>query len=293
MKGIVLAGGSGTRLYPLTHGVSKQILPVYDKPMIYYPLSVLMLAGVRDILVISTPAHLPQFETLLGDGSRLGLEISYAPQAAPRGVADALLISADHIGQDQVALVLGDNVFHGAGFAQVLRGHVRGVDGCVLFGSAVSDPEHYGVGEVDSSGRLLSIEEKPVAPRSNMAITGLYLYDNDVIDVARGLKPSARGELEITDVNQVYVDRGKARLVPLGREFLWLDAGTPDSLLRAGRYVRAVERRQGVRIGCLEEIAFRTGLIGADDCYALGAELAGSSYGAYLMEISALGERSQ
>ncbi|BAC68657.1 glucose-1-phosphate thymidylyltransferase [Streptomyces avermitilis] len=287
MKGIVLAGGTGSRLYPLTRALSKQLLPVYDKPMIYYPLSVLMLGGIKDILVISSPDHLEQFRRLLGDGSRLGLNIDYAAQQRPGGIAEAFLIGADFIGQDQVSLVLGDNIFHGMGFSHLLRSHTRDVDGCVLFGYAVTDPERYGVGEVDASGKLLSVEEKPTAPRSNLAITGLYLYDNDVIEVARGIRSSARGELEITDVNRAYLAEGRARLVDLGRGFTWLDAGTHDSLMHAGQYVQVLEKRQGVRIACLEEIAFRMGLIDADDCYLRGVELAGSGYGEYLMSIAA------
>ncbi|MGX5187726.1 glucose-1-phosphate thymidylyltransferase RfbA [Streptomyces avermitilis] len=287
MKGIVLAGGTGSRLYPLTRALSKQLLPVYDKPMIYYPLSVLMLGGIKDILVISSPDHLEHFRRLLGDGSRLGLNIDYAAQQRPGGIAEAFLIGADFIGQDQVSLVLGDNIFHGMGFSHLLRSHTRDVDGCVLFGYAVTDPERYGVGEVDASGKLLSVEEKPTAPRSNLAITGLYLYDNDVIEVARGIRSSARGELEITDVNRAYLAEGRARLVDLGRGFTWLDAGTHDSLMHAGQYVQVLEKRQGVRIACLEEIAFRMGLIDADDCYLRGVELAGSGYGEYLMSIAA------
>ncbi|MFE9995111.1 glucose-1-phosphate thymidylyltransferase RfbA [Streptomyces avermitilis] len=287
MKGIVLAGGTGSRLYPLTRALSKQLLPVYDKPMIYYPLSVLMLGGIKDILVISSPDHLDQFRRLLGDGSRLGLNIDYAAQQRPGGIAEAFLIGADFIGQDQVSLVLGDNIFHGMGFSHLLRSHTRDVDGCVLFGYAVTDPERYGVGELDASGKLLSVEEKPTAPRSNLAITGLYLYDNDVIEVARGIRSSARGELEITDVNRAYLAEGRARLVDLGRGFTWLDAGTHDSLMHAGQYVQVLEKRQGVRIACLEEIAFRMGLIDADDCYLRGVELAGSGYGEYLMSIAA------
>ncbi|MEU1458156.1 glucose-1-phosphate thymidylyltransferase RfbA [Streptomyces avermitilis] len=287
MRGILLAGGTGSRLYPLTRALSKQLLPVYDKPMIYYPLSVLMLGGIKDILVISSPDHLEQFRRLLGDGSRLGLNIDYAVQPRPGGIAEAFLIGADFIGQDQVSLVLGDNIFHGMGFSHLLRSHTRDVDGCVLFGYAVTDPERYGVGEVDASGKLLSLEEKPTAPRSNLAITGLYLYDNDVIEVARGIRSSARGELEITDVNKAYLAEGRARMVDLGRGFTWLDAGTHDSLMHAGQYVQVLEKRQGVRIACLEEIAFRMGLIDADDCYLRGVELAGSGYGEYLMSIAA------
>ncbi|QFG24770.1 glucose-1-phosphate thymidylyltransferase RfbA [Actinomadura sp. WMMB 499] len=286
MKGVILAGGSGSRLQPATLVVSKQLLPVSDKPMIYYPLSVLMLAGIRDILIISTPDHLPLFRRLLGDGSRLGLRIDYAAQAEPRGLADAFLVGADHIGDDSVALVLGDNIFHGYSFSELLETAVADVQGCVLFGYPVTDPERYGVGEVDAAGRLLSIEEKPSRPRSNRAITGLYFYDNDVVDIARSLAPSPRGELEITDVNLAYLARGQATLVDLGRGFVWLDAGTPEALLAAGQYVRTIEERQGVRIACIEEIALRKGFIDADTCHRLGAEIANSSYGQYVMAIA-------
>ena len=286
MKGIILAGGSGTRLHPITQAVSKQLLPVYDKPMVYYPLSVLMLAGIRDILVISTPADLPQFRRLLGDGSRLGLRLTYAEQAAPNGLAEAFVIGADHVGDDSVALVLGDNIFYGPGFSRTLQQHAAGVDGCVLFGYPVKDPQRYGVGEVDAQGRLVGIEEKPATPRSDKAITGLYFYDSDVVSIASRLTPSARGELEITDVNLEYLRRGKARLVDLGRGFAWLDTGTHDSLLEAAHFVQVLEHRQSVRIACLEEIALRMHFIDADQCYQLGAELAKSGYGQYVMEIA-------
>jgi glucose-1-phosphate thymidylyltransferase len=286
VKGIVLAGGSGTRLHPLTQVVSKQLLPVYDKPMIYYPLSVLMLAGIRDILVISTPTDLPLFRRLLGDGSQFGLRIEFAEQPQPNGLAEALLIGADFIGDDTVALVLGDNIFYGHGFSRLLQGCTRDLEGCTLFGYPVRDPQRYGVGETDAQGRLVSIEEKPQRPRSNKAITGLYFYDNDVIDIARGLTPSARGELEITDVNLSYLRQDRARLIELSRGFAWLDTGTHDSLLEAGQFVQVLEHRQGVRIACLEEIALRMGFISADDCYALGAKLATSGYGEYVMEIA-------
>jgi glucose-1-phosphate thymidylyltransferase len=286
MKGILLAGGSGTRLYPITMAVSKQLLPVGDKPMIYYPLSVLMLAGITDILLISTPRDIAQFEHLLGDGSRLGLRISYAVQDEPRGLPDAFVIGADFIGDDSVALVLGDNIFHGHGFTELLARHVRDVDGCVLFGYRVTDPQRYGVAEIDQRGQLLSIEEKPARPRSNRAITGLYLYDKDVVDVAKNLHPSPRGELEIADVNNWYLERGRARLVDLGRGFAWLDTGTPESLLQAGEYVRMLEPRQGVRIACIEEIALNTGLIDAGACAELGARQAASAYGRYVIEIA-------
>ncbi|GAA3681092.1 glucose-1-phosphate thymidylyltransferase RfbA [Nonomuraea antimicrobica] len=287
MKGIILAGGHGTRLYPLTLAVSKQLLPVNDKPMIYYPLSVLMLANITDILIISTPTDLPQLARLLRDGSHLGLNISYAQQDEPVGLADAFILGADHIGSGPVALVLGDNIFHGHSFYDTLQANVSNVDGCVLFGYPVSDPERYGIGETDGSGRLVSIEEKPAKPRSNRAIVGLYLYDNDVIDIAKNLRPSPRGELEITDVNRAYLERGKARLVDLGRGFAWLDAGTPESILQASQYVQVLERRQGVRIACVEEIALRMGFIDADACDRLGSELSSSAYGRYVRTVAA------
>src|SRR5215216_61028 len=285
-KGIVLAGGSGTRLHPLTQAVSKQLLPVYDKPMIYYPLSVLMLAGIREILVISTPDDLPLFRRLLGDGSGLGLRLSYAEQAQPNGLAEAFIIGAEHVGDDSAGLVLGDNIFYGPGFSKTLQHHAATVDGCVLFGYPVKDPQRYGVGEADEDGNLVSIEEKPAVPRSNRAITGLYFYDNDVVAIAAGLTPSARGELEITDVNAEYLRRGKAKLVDLGRGFAWLDTGTHDSLMEAGHFVQVLEHRQGVRIACIEEIALRMGFIDADACYALGAKLARSVYGEYVKSVA-------
>jgi glucose-1-phosphate thymidylyltransferase len=286
MKGIILAGGAGTRLHPLTQAVSKQLLPVYDKPMIYYPLSVLMLTGIREILIISTPEDLPLFRRLLGDGSDLGLILSYAEQAQPNGLAEAFIIGAEHVGEDSAALVLGDNIFYGPSFSKNLQRHASTVDGCVLFGYPVKDPGRYGVGEVDENGNLISIEEKPAAPRSNRAITGLYFYDNDVVSIARGLRPSARGELEITDINSDYLRRGKAKLVDLGRGFAWLDTGTHDSLLEAAQFVQVLEHRQGVRIACLEEIALRMGYIDSDACYALGVKLAKSGYGEYVMEVA-------
>lgn len=286
VKGIILAGGTGTRLHPITIAVSKQLLPVGDKPMIYYPLSVLMLADIRDILVITTPADLPQFRELLGDGSQLGLHITYAEQPKPRGIAEAFIIGADHIGDDTVALVLGDNIFHGSSFSDVLERESDNLQGCVLFGYAVHDPERYGVGETDADGWLISIEEKPARPRSNRAVTGLYFYDNDVIDFAKNLRPSARGELEITDLNRVYMERHRARLVDLGRGFAWLDTGTPESLLQAGQYVRTLEERQGVRIACIEEVALRMGFIESEACYRLGAKISSSSYGQYVMAIA-------
>ena len=286
MKGIILAGGAGTRLHPITRAVSKQLLPVFDKPMIYYPLSVLMLAEIREILVITTPEDNAGFRRLLGDGSEWGLEISYAEQAAPNGLAEAFVIGARHVGGDSVALVLGDNIFYGQGFSRTLKDATDGIDGCVLFGYPVRDPQRYGVGERDAGGRLVSIEEKPVRPKSNLAITGLYLYDNDVIGHAANLTPSARGELEITDLNNIYVQQGNASLIDLGRGFAWLDTGTHDSLLEAGEFVQVLEHRQGVRISCLEEIALVAGFIDADQCLALGRSLAKSPYGQYVISVA-------
>lgn len=286
MKGIILAGGHGTRLHPITLGISKQLLPVYDKPMIYYPLSVLMLAGITDIEIISAPRDLPAFQRMLGDGSSIGISLSYAEQAEPRGLADAFLVSQDFIGNDSVMLILGDNIFHGTGFSLTLQRAVEEVEGCVLFGYPVRDPQRYGVAEIDPSGALLDIQEKPQSPRSNLAITGLYVYSNDVINIARELRPSARGELEITDINLTYIKQQRAQLVPLGRGFVWLDTGTHESLAEAGQYVELLERRQGVRIACIEEIALRMGYIDADTCHRLGHELGKSPYGRYVMDVA-------
>jgi glucose-1-phosphate thymidylyltransferase len=286
MKGIVLAGGSGTRLHPITQAVSKQLLPVYDKPMVYYPISALMLAGIREILIISTPADLPGFRRLLGDGAQLGVRFEYAEQPEPNGLAEAFIIGADFIGGDDVALVLGDNIFFGQGFSGLLERAVSSLDGAVLFGYKVKDPQRYGVGEVDGEGRLVSIQEKPAKPRSNRAITGLYFYDNEVVKIAKSLAPSARGELEITDVNLEYLRQGRARLFDLGRGFAWLDTGTHDSLLEAGQFVQVLEHRTGVRVACLEEIALERGFIGADACYELGRRLAKSGYGDYVMAVA-------
>ncbi|RZS40731.1 glucose-1-phosphate thymidylyltransferase [Herbihabitans rhizosphaerae] len=286
MKGIVLAGGSGTRLHPITQAVSKQLLPIYDKPMIYYPISVLMLAGIREILIISTPTDLPNFRRLFGDGSQFGVHFDYAEQAAPNGLAEAFVIGAPFVGDDEVALVLGDNIFYGQGFSNVLQEQAAGLDGAVLFGYPVKDPQRYGVGEVDDNGTLLSIEEKPAVPRSNRAITGLYFYDNEVLEIARGLSPSARGELEITDVNLAYLRQGRARLIDLGRGFAWLDTGTHDSLLEAGEFVQVLEHRTGVRIACLEEVALRMRYIDPDQCYLLGSKLTKSGYGDYVMQVA-------
>ncbi len=286
MKGIILAGGSGSRLHPVTRAVSKQLLPVYDKPMIYYPLSVLMLAGIREILVITTPHDQEQFVRLLGDGSTLGLSLSYAVQPEPNGLAEAFIIGREHVAGDGVALVLGDNIFHGHDLAGLLTDAANMLTGCRLFGYQVRDPQRYGVAEADSDGRLISIEEKPRQPKSNMAVTGLYFYDNAVLDIAAGLEPSPRGELEITDVNNVYVGRGTAHLIDLGRGTAWLDTGTEDSLIEAGQYVQVLEHRQGVRIACLEEIALRRGFITADAAFALGAAQAKSGYGEYVMAVA-------
>jgi glucose-1-phosphate thymidylyltransferase len=286
MKGIILAGGSGTRLHPITRTVSKQLLPVYDKPMIYYPLSVLMLAGIREILIITTPHDQDQFVRLLGSGAELGLTITYAVQPEPNGLAQAFVIGADHVGSDTAALVLGDNIFHGHALADTLEQASRLTTGCRLFGYQVRDPERYGVAEADADGRLISIEEKPSQPRSNMAVTGLYFYDNDVVELAAQLSPSARGEYEITDLNNRYVERGDAVLVDLGRGTAWLDTGTHDSLIEASQYVQVLEHRQGVRIACIEEIALRCGFIDAGQAYRLGQAQAKSGYGMYIMDVA-------
>ena len=289
MKGIILAGGSGTRLHPVTLSVSKQLLPVYDKPMIYYPLSVLMLAGITDILIISTPHDLPMFERLLGTGEKLGIRFTYEPQAAPNGLAEAFIIGRKHIGDDAVCLVLGDNIFYGHGLGETLLEQVRVVEqegGCSLFGYRVTDPERYGVAEVDAVGNIVSIEEKPLVPKSDLAVTGLYFYDNAVVDIAQSLAPSPRGELEITDVNRHYVEAGRARLQKFGRGMAWLDTGTHDSLLEASTFVQVLEHRQGVQIACLEEIAFENGWIDRDQLRALADALGKSSYGSYLRRVA-------
>lgn len=286
MKGIILAGGSGTRLHPVTQVVSKQLLPVYDKPMVYYPLSVLMLAGIREILVISTPTDLPNFQRLLGDGDQLGLSLSYAEQPEPRGLAEAFVIGDGFIDGDDVALVLGDNLFHGHGLGGLLAEEVLKLDGCTLFGYPVGDPERYGVATAEPDGTITSIEEKPAQPKSNLAVTGLYLYDHRVADIARRLEPSPRGELEITDVNNAYLAEGRARLVNLGRGMAWLDTGTHDSLLAAAHYVQVLEHRQGVKIACLEEVAWRMGFIGLAQLRALGADMGKSSYGHYVRKLA-------
>jgi glucose-1-phosphate thymidylyltransferase len=285
MKGIILAGGTGSRLYPVTTVVSKQLLPVFDKPMIYYPLSTLMFAGIRDILIITTPGDGHLFERLLGDGSDFGLRFTYVVQEHPRGLADAFIVGADFIGSDRVALVLGDNIFHGHGFPDQLARVSARAKGATVFGYSVKSPEQYGVVELDASGRALSIEEKPAQPKSNVAVTGLYFYDNDVVKIAARLKPSARGEIEITDVNRVYMERGDLFVEVLGRGFAWLDTGTHASLVEASHFVQILEERQGVRVACPEEIALRLGYITLDQFEALAQRCAKSSYGEYLLGI--------
>lgn len=286
MKGIVLAGGSGTRLYPLTRVVSKQLLPIFDKPMIYYPVTTLMLAGIRDILTITTPEDSDSFRRLLGDGSDLGISLRYAVQPSPDGLAQAFIIGRDFVGSRRVALALGDNIFYGHGLTDQLRRAAAQESGATVFGYRVHDPERYGVVEFDAEGKAISIEEKPAKPRSNYAVTGLYFYDNRVVDIAADIKPSPRGELEITDVNKTYLEQKRARLIELGHGFAWLDMGTHDSLLQGGQYVQLIEQRQGVRIACIEEIALRMGFIDADTLHRLGSELGTSGYGAYLMEVA-------
>lgn len=290
MKGIVLAGGSGTRLYPITKGVSKQLLPIYDKPMVYYPISSLMLAGIREILIISTPDDLPMFRRLLGDGSDFGVSLSYAEQPSPDGLAQAFIIGREFIGQDSVCLVLGDNIFHGAGFAAMLREAVSAAEGPLqqasVFGYWVDDPERYGVAEFDSRGQCVSIEEKPARPKSNYAVTGIYFYPNKVVDIAAGITPSERGELEITSVNQAFLAEGKLLVKPLPRGFAWLDTGTHDSLAEASIYVEVLEKRQGLKIGCLEGIAFRQGWISREKLERIAQPMAKNQYGKYLMKIA-------
>lgn len=284
MKGIILAGGSGTRLYPLTRVISKQMIPVYDKPMIYYPLSVLMLAGIREILIISTPHDLPHFQELFGDGSQLGLRISYEVQPKPEGLAQAFLIGKEFIGSDSVSLILGDNIFFGPGFSKILTDSARLKDGGLIFGYLVKDPERYGVVEFDDNRQVLGIEEKPAKPKSKYAVPGLYFYDNDVIGIAESVKPSPRGELEITDINNEYLRRGKLRVEPLGRGFCWLDTGTHESLQQASSYVQAVQERQGLKVACIEEIAYQLGYIDTKQLEALAADMLKNQYGQYLKE---------
>ena len=283
-KGIILAGGSGTRLHPLTLAVSKQMLPIYDKPMIYYPLSVLLLAGMRDILIISTPADLPGFKRLLGDGSQFGIKISYAEQPSPDGLAQAFILGEDFIGKSPVCLVLGDNIFYAQGLSKTLQ-EVNRQKEATVFGYYVTDPERYGVVEFDTTGKAISIEEKPTSPKSNYAVTGLYFYNNDVVEIAKQLKPSPRGELEITDLNSVYLKRGQLNVKILGRGTAWLDTGTHDSLLEATNFVEAVENRQGLKVSCLEEIAWRMGYISREALLEAGKKLSKSKYGQYLLQI--------
>ena len=285
MKGIILAGGSGTRLYPITKGVSKQLLPIYDKPMVYYPLSVLMLAGIRDILLISTPEDIAGFQRLLGDGAEFGINLQYAVQPSPDGLAQAFIIGEEFIGKDSVCLVLGDNIFYGQGFSPMLRAAASRATGATVFGYQVKDPERFGVVEFDQHKRAISIEEKPKKPKSHFAVTGLYFYDNDVIEIAKNVKPSERGELEISCINSAYLERGDLNVEVLGRGFAWLDTGTHESLLEAGLFVETIEKRQGYKIACLEEIAFNNGWLDAASLQRIGQALSKNSYGQYLLSL--------
>jgi glucose-1-phosphate thymidylyltransferase len=286
VKGIILAGGSGTRLYPVTRGLSKQLLPVYNKPMIYYPLSVLMLAGVREILIITTPDDAGQFKDVLGDGAAWGLSLSYEIQYEPNGLPEAFIIGEKFIGSDSAALILGDNIFYGDGFAEMLQRETRNLQGCVVFGQRVKDPERMGVGEVDESGRLIGVEEKPKHPRSDLAITGMYFCDNRVVGIAKAARPSHRGETEIVDVIRAYIELGQAKLVDLGRGFTWLDTGTHESMMEASSFIQVVEHRQGLRIACLEEIALRMGFISRDECLELARQMGDSEYASYIVEVA-------
>lgn len=284
MKGIILAGGSGTRLHPLTIAISKQLMPIYDKPMIYYPLSTLLISGIKDILIISTPHDLPLFQKLLGDGSQIGIKLSYQVQEKPEGLAQAFIIGADFIGNDKVALVLGDNIFYGTGLGKLLQNNTD-PDGGIIYAYRVSDPERYGVVEFDKDGKAISIEEKPEKPRSNFAVPGIYFYDNDVVEIAKNLKPSSRGELEITDVNREYLKRGKLKVSVLNRGTAWLDTGTIDSLMEASQFVEVIEKRQGFKVGSIEEIAYRMGFINADQLRTVAQPLVKSGYGKFLLKI--------
>ena len=287
MKGIILAGGYGTRLYPITRGISKQLIPVYDKPMVYYPLSTLMLAGIRDVLIISTPQYLPLFKGLLGDGSDLGMHFSYKAQAHPNGLAEAFILGADFIGDNSVCLILGDNIYYGAGLSGLVQSAAKKTDGATVFGYHVNDPERFGVVDFDKNMHALSIEEKPTHPKSHYAITGLYFYDNSVVDIAKHIKPSARGELEITDVNKEYLRRGKLDVKVMGRGYAWLDTGTHDSMLEAANFIATIERRQNLKVACIEEIAYRMGYIDKDQLAKLAQPLKKNDYGQYLLRLAA------
>lgn len=286
MKGIILAGGSGTRLYPITRGISKQLIPVYDKPMIYYPLSTLMLAGIRDVLIISTPEYLPRFEELLGDGQDLGMNFSYQVQEQPNGLAEAFILGADFIGDDSVCLILGDNIYYGAGLSQLVQSAAQKQSGATVFGYHVNDPERFGVVEFNDQMQAISIEEKPTHPKSNYAVTGLYFYDNQVVEIAKNIQPSPRGELEITDVNRAYLEAGTLDVKLMGRGYAWLDTGTHDSLMEAGNFIATVEKRQNLKVACLEEIAYRMGYIDRDQLVELAQPLKKNDYGQYLLRLA-------